>query len=110
MTPFDTKRPCTYPNCANLVSKGSRCPEHPYKKQYTPEHHSLYQTAKWKRMRKYHLYKNSVCEVCEIAENLQVDHVIDHKGDPELFYNWDNLQTLCIVHHSQKTGREHARD
>ena len=112
MSPFDTKHPCSYPNCANLVAKGSRCPEHPYKKQFTPEHHGLYNSDKWKRMREYHLHKHSVCVICYKynldtgSKNLQVDHIVDHKGDDKLFYSWDNLQTLCIVHHSQKTGRE----
>ena len=110
MSPFDTKHPCSYPQCSNLVESrsGSRCPAHPYKRAMTAEYHSLYSTSKWKRMRKYHLHKNSVCVVCGTEYDLQVDHVKDHKGDPELFYNWDNLQTLCMTHHSQKTGRDHG--
>lgn len=35
-----------------------------------------------------------------------VDHITPHNGDPELFYDLDNLQSLCIECHSRKTATE----
>ena len=37
-----------------------------------------------------------------------VDHIVDHKGDQELFWNEDNWQSLCKPHHDAKTWRTHA--
>lgn len=35
-----------------------------------------------------------------------VDHIIPHRGNYDLFWNQDNWQTLCKLHHDQKTARE----
>lgn len=35
------------------------------------------------------------------------DHITDHDGDPLLFKDPDNHQTLCFTHHNRKTRREH---
>lgn len=35
-----------------------------------------------------------------------VDHIIPHKGDPELFWDQDNWQSLCKPHHDRKTATE----
>jgi 5-methylcytosine-specific restriction protein A len=36
------------------------------------------------------------------------DHIKDHDGDPVLFRDPDNHQSLCKTCHDQKTRREHA--
>ena len=36
----------------------------------------------------------------------EVDHIIPHRGNWDLFTDLKNLQGLCHVHHSQKTARE----
>jgi len=30
-----------------------------------------------------------------------VDHITPHKGDPNLFWSPDNLQSLCAPHHDR---------
>ena len=30
-----------------------------------------------------------------------VDHIAPHKGDPALFYNYSNTQSLCVGHHNK---------
>lgn len=35
-----------------------------------------------------------------------MDHTIPHKGDPALFFNPDNLQSLCKTHHDSTKQRE----
>jgi 5-methylcytosine-specific restriction protein A len=105
--PYSVRKPCTYFGCRNLVSKGSRCPDHPlYKERVIPEHHKLYSTAKWKKLRILHLRTEPACIVCNTQEDLDVDHIVPHKGDIYLFFDPKNLQTRCHVHHSQKTAKE----
>ena len=36
----------------------------------------------------------------------EVDHIIPHKGNMELFWDEDNWQSLCKSHHSMKTASE----
>lgn len=33
-----------------------------------------------------------------------VDHIIPHRGDPELFWRPGNHQSLCKFHHDKKTA------
>lgn len=70
-----------------------------------------YHTARWKRERMAFLNNNPMCAECLKAgkyngNELELDHIIPHRGDEELF--WDiagNWQVLCIQHHSEKTAR-----
>jgi 5-methylcytosine-specific restriction protein A len=34
------------------------------------------------------------------------DHKVPHKGDPVLFWDKANWQSLCFSHHNAKTNRE----
>jgi 5-methylcytosine-specific restriction endonuclease McrA len=35
-----------------------------------------------------------------------VDHIVPHKGDEDLYFRRSNLQGLCKSCHGKKTGRE----
>lgn len=37
-------------------------------------------------------------------------HIIPHRGNYDLMYDWNNLQSLCFYHHGQKTAKEVWRD
>ena len=39
----------------------------------------------------------------------EVDHVIPHRGNMELFWDRSNWQCLCHAHHSSKTATENGR-
>lgn len=80
--------------------------------------HPFYNTNAWRGrngLRKKHLAAHPFCVHC-IAEGKPmmqclpdepfVDHKIPHKGDPKLFFDPTNLQTMCRSHHSSKTVRE----
>ena len=36
----------------------------------------------------------------------EVDHIIPHRGDADLFWDERNWQSLCREHHARKTARE----
>ena len=60
----------------------------------------LYNKADWKkRLRPDQLLKSPLCEECkgkgEIVPATVVDHVIPHGGDEALFFDPDNLRSLC---------------
>lgn len=65
----------------------------------------LYSTKGWKALRKAHLAGNPLCMACGRPGQV-VDHTQPHKGDPDLFFDSENLTTLCKPHHDQVTQLE----
>lgn len=65
---------------------------------------------KWQQARAGYLAKHPLCVQCEeqdiVRAAKEVDHIIPHKGDMQLFWDSDNWQSLCKTHHSAKTARE----
>lgn len=61
--------------------------------------HNLYNTKRWYRIRFYQLQKQPLCEFHlkrnQVVSASIVDHVTPHKGDETLFYDPENLQSLC---------------
>lgn len=61
---------------------------------------------KWQKARAAYLKLNPLCVYCEKKGTIRlanvVDHIIDHEGDEELFWNEDNWQSLCTSCHNQK--------
>jgi 5-methylcytosine-specific restriction enzyme A len=55
-------------------------------------------------MRARQLAKEPLCEMCKarglIVAATVADHTIPHHGDPELFYDTENLTSLCSTCHS----------
>lgn len=106
-------KPCAYPGCKELVVSG-RCAEHRVSVDRTwkrdPDRQALY-GRRWRRIRAAHLAENPWCVVCMAAgvytPATEVDHVVDHKGNVESFYQGE-LQSLCKKHHSEKTVRENV--
>lgn len=71
----------------------------------------LYGTARWQRLRHSVLSDQPLCVMClsrDIVEPADtVDHIKPHKGDANLFWDRDNLQSLCHSCHSKhKTNIE----
>lgn len=73
-------------------------------------HHRFYNTNEWKRLREVKLLRNPLCERCLINGYVEiatvVHHLTAHKGDRALFYNLDNLQSLCKPHHDGEAQSE----
>ena len=93
------------------------CPEHSYMEadkkdfftavnDYSPSYTNLYKTKRWKELEREHLRKEPYCVICGCKENLVCDHRQAHRGNLDLFFDPDNLQTLCKSCHDQKTRDE----
>jgi 5-methylcytosine-specific restriction protein A len=65
---------------------------------------------RWQAARARHLRKNPLCVMCRedgrITEATVVDHIEQHNGDPSLFWNPHNWQSLCKPHHDSTKQRE----
>lgn len=65
--------------------------------------------AAWQRASKGFLEEHPLCVECEregrVEPATQVDHIIPHRGDSELFWRESNWQGLCDHHHAKKTAR-----
>jgi 5-methylcytosine-specific restriction protein A len=107
------KKPCKKPRCANLVTSGAYCDLH--RKIEAGAKEELRQNAyqrgyskAWRKARAGYLAKHPVCVECEregrVVGATVVDHIIDHKGDKDLFWDSDNWQPLCKLHHDRKTA------
>lgn len=74
------------------------------------EWRGLYKTQRWYRLRYKQLQANPCCKYCEdqglVVLATVVDHKIRHKGDEDLFFDPDNLQSLCKQHHDSTKQRE----
>jgi 5-methylcytosine-specific restriction protein A len=66
-------------------------------------------TREWEKARLRFLMDHPLCRHCEAQGIVQaaeeVDHIVPHRGDMELFWAMANLQALCKRCHSQKTRR-----
>lgn len=73
----------------------------------------LRNTYKWRKKREHIKHRdNYICQVCIRKDyfnpigqyafnNLQVHHIEPYKENEELFYDDNNLITLCIYHHER---------
>jgi 5-methylcytosine-specific restriction protein A len=75
--------------------------------------HYLYDSKRWKALRLYQLGREPLCRKCKEVERLSpaciADHVTPHKGDICLFFDADNLQSLCKTCHDVSKQREEHR-
>ena len=113
--PMKPKRPCRKPGCSILTDE-AYCPAHRPKRTHdrSAEAESwrwMYRTDEWiYDLRPEQLLREPFCRTCALAGKrvraTDVDHVVDHKGDWNLFSDRGNLQSLCHSCHSRKTATE----
>ena len=107
-------RPCRHPGCCVLVSDGYCDAHRPRGDRRSEEAQSwrwMYQTDEWKLdLRPAQLLREPFCRECtrhgRRVRATDVDHIVDHKGDWQIFCDRDNLESLCHSCHSRKTARE----
>lgn len=108
--PFRASRPCLIPSCPKIAVRKGRCTEHArendrvHKKPI--EYQRLYASGVWANMRINQLRQQPFCQKCGTTWELEVHHIKDHKGDPAIFYDQNNLQTLCHSCHSTETSKK----
>jgi 5-methylcytosine-specific restriction protein A len=94
-----------------VLVKSGRCPAHSSKRIVRDAAvKKLYNSKQWRSMRATQLALHPWCADCldrnEHTLATEVDHIKPHKGDPQLFFDEKNLQSLCKVDHSKKTAEE----
>jgi 5-methylcytosine-specific restriction protein A len=61
--------------------------------------------GRWQRERLQYLRLHPLCIMCQakgrVTAATVVDHIIPHKGDPVLMWDWNNWQALCKPHHDR---------
>jgi 5-methylcytosine-specific restriction protein A len=107
---------CHYPGCNELTDTGSFCKKHIRIKKDMPlfQHASspnacFYRSYRWIRLRKELLSQSTCCALCGISNTettLHTHHIVPPRGNEELFFNKDNLTTLCKVCHDKVTRKE----
>ena len=111
--PQRLRKPCSHVGCPNLTAERF-CEQHKEEaKQYDRERGTRQQrgyTNRWLKCRIIYLRAHPLCVVCLKANRVtaatEVDHIIPHKGDPRLFWDESNWQSLCKSCHSTKTANE----
>ena len=109
-------RKCLCPTCHATAEKGSYCAVHAKERMtaatrkpfYSAKRSSegFYNTSRWRTLRRKQLEKQPYCALCGSEIDLSVDHIQNADGNEELFFDENNLQTLCRTCHSQKTHAE----
>lgn len=110
--PSRSSRPCSKPGCPRLVNgKDSRCADHAREREQrrgTAAERGYDHV--WRALRGRFLIEHPYCVRCmekgDTVTATQVDHVVPHRGDEHLRTDWNNLQSLCASHHSEKTSTQ----
>lgn len=70
----------------------------------------LYKSARWKVMRIKKRQANPLCERHlargQIVRMTQVHHKIPHRGNRDLFFDEDNLESLCDSCHNSEAQQQ----
>jgi len=103
-------------SCGEIVPAGTRCACQIASTRARNRRHDARRpnsrqrgyTRQWEALRAEFLRLHPTCAFCgSLAEH--VDHIKAHKGNPALFWNWNNLQALCAhCHNSVKQRQERA--
>ena len=110
--PWKDRKRCSHQRCINLVKVGEiYCAVHrplhrtDYARKH-PEHQKLYD-SRWSKYRTWYLQRHPLCtnyNVCHNAATV-VDHIIDHVGNYDRFWDMANHQSLCAACHNTKTAK-----
>jgi 5-methylcytosine-specific restriction protein A len=72
-------------------------------------HQEWYGSMRWRKRAARQLREHPLCAICEaqglVVAAREVDHIERHGGDYRRFFEGE-IQSLCRVHHEQKTAEE----
>jgi 5-methylcytosine-specific restriction enzyme A len=60
--------------------------------------------SRWRKLRIVYLRQHPICNRCKEALATTVHHKKDRKTNPELSYEWGNLEALCKQCHDRHTA------
>ena len=113
---YKQKKPCRYPGCPELTND-RYCEKHKRMEDRRQDRERGSSTQRgynyrWHKARKQFLKQHPLCE-CEECTRLQrllpanvVHHIIDHKGDYNLFWDQSNWLAMNKVCHDKHTRSE----
>jgi 5-methylcytosine-specific restriction protein A len=109
---------CNWAGCGKTIDQGRYCDKHEALHQINENKRKAIRNTDYSRMytwnwRKYsstYLKAHPLCLKCledgKLIPATEVDHIVPHKGDKDLFWLEDNHQGLCKPCHSRKTVLE----
>lgn len=79
-----------------------------YRSAEAAEYRKMYKTSQWQAIRSERLSIEPLCRACAakgivMAANV-ADHIKPHRGDPALFFDIHNTQSLCAPCHDIDKG------
>jgi len=89
-----------------------------YRSEEAAAYRALYRTKRWKQLRESVLVRDLfTCQQTSVIltngknnpRSAVVHHKRPHKGDPELFYDPDNLEAVCKAWHDGSGQKEDNR-
>lgn len=101
--------------CLSCACAPCQCPSKPATEaKVNPSGHvarpwrHLYDRARWRKpvtgLHDTALRKHPICQHCNRNSSTVADHIVPHKGNERLFFDFTNLQGLCKSCHDQKTS------
>ena len=74
-----------------------------------------YNTSKWKKLRLWQLDREPLCRMCKDRGILTPANTVDHiipveSAEDDLFFDTNNLQSLCSKCHRIKTNVDHGKN
>ena len=115
------RRPCAHAGCTQWATDGSYCAQHAaevreklkarraeFTRRADDERASANDrgyTFAWRKARKAWIIRHPLCAICGQPAT-DVDHIIPHRGNRELFWDSSNWQSLCHECHSKKSYTE----
>ena len=106
-------RPARLCTCGQIVPHGAACACQIAAKRERDRRHDARRPSsyargyngEWRKKSREWLDHHPDCSFCGRPASL-VDHIIPHKGDQTLFWDWRNWQSLCTPCHSGQKQRD----
>lgn len=106
--PSRPPRPCQHPGCG-VLGKGTYCEPHTQQRGRERDTKRPRRGGRrWRKLRDLKLRTNPICQLCNAALGMEVDHIIPISKAPEREFDWLNLQSACHDCHLAKTAAEAA--
>jgi len=86
-----------------------------FTEKHKSENYDFYNSRAWRKLRKWHIEREPHCRWCteegkvNYKDRVIIDHIIELKEDMSKALDSDNLMTLCLPHHNQKTAWTKAK-